>query len=50
MKLKDIAKQINVNPRTARRRLRDAKIAKPGTRWEFPKRQRRQIQRVIRGR
>ncbi len=45
MNLTQIAHRAHVDPKTARRRLRELKIKRPGRRWEF---QSKDVRRVIR--
>lgn len=48
MKLSRIARKAHISPKTARRRLRELRMPKPGTRWDFPQDQVRKVVRLIR--
>lgn len=46
--LKDLAKEARVTPKMARRRLRESRVgSQKESRWVWPRRERRQILRII---
>jgi len=45
--LTDIARELNVNPKIARRRLRDAGIKKPAAGWSFYPSRKKAIAKIV---